>query len=602
MEDFTKMKGLVAKGGKAKDYVQFNLNKLTQRKEDKSSLIADEANGPFEITSDGNVVNASDGGENGTPRQSFQFHHNTYGYGARKRCPGSCDCCPAPTCCAWIPKRYSVAIMSCIGFLISFGIRCNLGVAIVDMVNNETVHFGGVAQLHEPEFDWSVKTIGAMHGSFFWGYIITQVPGGFLAARFPANRIFATAIFISSILNLLIPMACHVSPMMVIAIRMLQGFVEGVEYPACHGMWSKWAPPLERSKLATIAFSVFYVFGCMGIIWYAFFMWVVYETPAKHPYISKEERNYIEESIGEGRGLVTQKITVGNVPWKKFFTSMPVYAIIVANFCRSWTFYLLLTSQPSYFEQVFDYAISKVGFISALPHLVMAIIVPFGGQLADFLRRRKYMSTTMVRKVFNCGGFGGEAIFLLVTAYSRGRMMAIISLCLAVGSSGFAISGFNVNHLDIAPRYASILMGISNAVGTLSGIICPEVTGNLTKNHTADEWEKVYLVAAIVHFTGVLFYGIFASGEKQPWAELAEPPAQDGFVTDNGVGGGGGMKSYGALTESGQTMMPTSVTNGGYGLSSAVYPTTKESFVQPLPYRRNSSSEDSTLDGEDRDL
>ncbi|XP_054762295.1 vesicular glutamate transporter 2-like [Lytechinus pictus] len=514
--------------------------------------------------------------------------------------------------------------MSCIGFLISFGIRCNLGVAIVDMVNNETVHFGGVAQIHEPEFSWSVKTIGAMHGSFFWGYIITQVPGGFLAARFPANRIFATAIFISSILNLFIPLACHVSPMMVIAIRMLQGFVEGVEYPACHGMWSKWAPPLERSKLATIAFSgsyagavigmpiagiltdyagwpaVFYVFGAMGIIWYVFFMWIVHETPAKHPTITKEERNYIEESIGEGRGLVAQRITVRNVPWKKFFTSMPVYAIIVANFCRSWTFYLLLTSQPSYFEQVFDYAISKVGFISALPHLVMAIIVPFGGQLADFLRRRQYMSTTMVRKVFNCGGFGGEAIFLLVTAYSRGRMLAIISLCLAVGSSGFAISGFNVNHLDIAPRYASILMGISNAVGTLSGIICPEVTGTLTKDHTADEWEKVYLVAAIVHFTGVLFYGIFASGEKQPWAELPNLPIQDGFVTDNGVGGPG-LKSYGALTESGQTMMPTSVTNGGYGLSSSVYPTTKESFVQPLPYRRNSSSEDSTIDGEERD-
>ena len=27
----------------------------------------------------------------------------------------------------------------------------------------------------------------------------------------------------------------------------------------------------------------------------------------------------------------------------------------------------------------------------------------------------------------------------------------------------------NVNHLDIAPRYASILMGISNGVGTFAG-------------------------------------------------------------------------------------------------------------------------------------
>ena len=47
-------------------------------------------------------------------------------------------------------------------------------------------------------------------------------------------------------------------------------------------------------------------------------------------------------------------------PWKHFFTSMPVYAIIVANFCRSWTFYLLLISQPAYFEEVFGFEISKV--------------------------------------------------------------------------------------------------------------------------------------------------------------------------------------------------------------------------------------------------
>lgn len=29
---------------------------------------------------------------------------------------------------------------------------------------------------------------------------------------------------------------------------------QGVTYPACHGMWSKWAPPLERSRLATTSF------------------------------------------------------------------------------------------------------------------------------------------------------------------------------------------------------------------------------------------------------------------------------------------------------------------------------------------------------------
>lgn len=42
--------------------------------------------------------------------------------------------------------------------------------------------------------------------------------------------------------------------------------------------------------------------------------------------------------------------------------------------------------------------------VSALPHLVMTIIVPLGGQLADYLRSHNIMSTTMVRKIMNCGG------------------------------------------------------------------------------------------------------------------------------------------------------------------------------------------------------
>merc|ERR1711892_1090799 len=168
--------------------------------------------------------------------------------------------------------------------------------------------------------------------------------------------------------------------------------------------------------------------------------------------------------------------------------------------------------------------------LAALPHLIMTIIVPLGGQLADYLRRKEILSTTNVRKVFNCGGFGGEALFLLVVAYARHRLTAVIALIVAVGSSGFAISGFNVNHLDIAPRYASILMGISNGVGTFAGMICPITTEQITKKHDSreqimEEWEHVFLIASSIHFFGVIFYAIFASGELQDWA--VDPPTEE---------------------------------------------------------------------------
>ena len=237
---------------------------------------------------------------------------------------------------------------------------------------------------------------------------------------------------------------------------------------------------------------------------------------------------YIEKSLGDSKAKAP---TIFDTPWLRVFTNMPVYAIIVANFARSWTFYLLLITQPKYFKEVYNMNVAEGSTLAALPHLIMTMIVPAGGQLADYLRKNKIMTTTTVRKVFNCGGFGGEALFLLVVAYARTKTQAVVALIIAVGSSGFAISGFNVNHLDIAPRYASILMGISNGVGTFAGMICPIVTEQITKGTNLDkatihaQWQKVFCIAAGVHFVGVIFYGVFASGELQDWAV---PPPSDG--------------------------------------------------------------------------
>ena len=45
----------------------------------------------------------------------------------------------------------------------------------------------------------------------------------------------------------------------------------------------------------------------------------------------------------------------------------------------------------------------------------------------------------------------------------------------ALGGTGLTLAGFSPNMLDIAPRYAGVLMGISNTAGTVPGIIAPLV-------------------------------------------------------------------------------------------------------------------------------
>lgn len=70
--------------------------------------------------------------------------------------------------------------------------------------------------------------------------------------------------------------------------------------------------------------------------------------------------------------------------------------------------------------------------------------------------------------------------------------------------------------MDIAPRYAAILMGISNGIGTLAGLTCPFVVEILTANNNhRNGWVTVFLLASLIHFTGITFYAIYASGEIQ---------------------------------------------------------------------------------------
>lgn len=131
----------------------------------------------------------------------------------------------------------------------------------------------------------------------------------------------------SAFLNMLLPSAAKMHPGYVMFVRILQGLVEGVTYPACHGIWRHWAPPMERSRLATLAFcgsyagavvglpmsgfltehlgweTCFYFYGMLGIGWYVVWLWLSFERPSKHPTISREELVYIENSLG----LVTCK-------------------------------------------------------------------------------------------------------------------------------------------------------------------------------------------------------------------------------------------------------------------------------------------------------
>ncbi|XP_060517094.1 uncharacterized protein LOC132696344 [Cylas formicarius] len=445
-----------------------------------------------------------------------------------------------PSWKVWKRRRYVVALMAFCGFFNAYILRVNLSIAIVAMTDDKYVTLENGTRLNMgPVFDWNNELQGHILSAFFYGYMATQILGGYVATKLGGKSLFGIGIFVTAAFTLVTPWIVETHVYLFIAVRVIEGLCEGVTYPCIHAVWSKWAPPLERARLATLSFSgcfvgtviampacayladamgwesVFYICGASGVLW--FISWVIFisESPESDRYISSDELVFIQNSLSSAPVK-----SIGPVPWKAILTSKAVWAIVISHCGENWGFYTLLTQLPKYLKDIYDYDLGKSGFLSALPYLVMAILIQFSGQWADWFLVKGILTTTQVRKIFNCTGFLAQTVFMLITAFWSDRIGSVFCLTMAVGIGAFAWAGFSVNHLDIAPQYASILMGIGNTFATIPGIISPVITGYIVKKPaTVDQWQTVFFIAGGLYLFGAIFYGTFASGELQPWAK-----------------------------------------------------------------------------------
>lgn len=88
------------------------------------------------------------------------------------------------------------------------------------------------------------------------------------------------------------------------------------------------------------------------------------------------------------------------------------------------------------------YQLEKAGFLSAAPYLAMGLVLVIGGYFADLLQVKGYLTTSQVRKYFNCGGFISQTIFLMAAGYILNPTLSIIFIIIAVALGAFAWCGF----------------------------------------------------------------------------------------------------------------------------------------------------------------
>lgn len=244
--------------------------------------------------------------------------------------------------------RHWQAVLLFVGMMINYFQRVNISAAIVPMTQSTA---------GAPFYTWDTSDKSLILSSFFWGYVVSQVPAGewlqsrpestrtyhllhnfvgLLAKRFGAKLVLGLATAIGGILCFFHPIAAKSGWQSICVLRVLTGLVQGTVYPCVHTLLAKWVPRTERGLLTTGVYSgaqfgtavilvtsgfifessmgwpgLFYLSGGLSLAWALLFFWQAANEPVTASRISKGEVEYIESLTGSNSSSQVSEDVIG---------------------------------------------------------------------------------------------------------------------------------------------------------------------------------------------------------------------------------------------------------------------------------------------------
>lgn len=343
-----------------------------------------------------------------------------------------------------------------------------------------------------------------MLSSFFWGYLFTQIPGGYFSHKFGSKGPLLVSLFGCSVLAILTPLCAEIGDWyLMIALRATQGLFQGVTFPSVQNFISKWSPTNERGGniafvwsglfLGTVAMlsaggfiassrlrwpANFYLTGILGLIWAIFWFSYAANKPSEHKYITKYEKHYI---LSSQHGTSRKSMEAGEPPLKlplrQILTSPAFYALLVPYSFNSFGFWTLLTETPTYFNSILNFKIQNNGPLSGMPYFFYFVLSYVFIGLNSAVEKYNLMTRNTSRKFFNTIGFCVPAVALAVLGFLTTSTWAVVLLTIAVSFNAAHLFGVVLNQIDLSPNFTGHLMGIMNTCGNLMSISAPLTVG-----------------------------------------------------------------------------------------------------------------------------
>ncbi|KAG5861184.1 Vesicular glutamate transporter 2.1, partial [Gonioctena quinquepunctata] len=110
------------------------------------------------------------------------------------------------------------------------------------------------------------------------------------------------------------------------------------------------------------------------------------------------------------------------------------------------------------------------------------------------------------------------ALIFLGNCGPESSSKALVLLVIAVGINALSMSGFFINHMELSPNHAGVVMGICMELGSVCALMAPLLVQVLvTEEHNTEQWKLIFYSSSAIYFVTNFSFVFFGSSKIQPW-------------------------------------------------------------------------------------
>lgn len=360
---------------------------------------------------------------------------------------------------------------------------------------------GIAAPLMKSELHLTATQFGLVVSAFFWVYAPVQLVVGWLVDRFSVYRLMAAGLLLWAAATLAMGFAAGLVSLLFL--RVVLGAGETIAFPGGSKIIARHVPSGRRGMAnAAMALGIalgpaagtlagglilaaygwrpiFFVFGLVTLLWLLPWQLVTRDLESG-------------ESPAEPRA-----------PLRDLTRHWSLWAMSIAHFASNYVFYFVLAWLPLFLTKSRGLSVPEMTLLATLGYAAQAVAAYLFGWLSDRWTGSG-RAEAAVRRAMMIGGQIVAAAAVLGLAYAHSAAAIGALLCVAgVATAALSLNIYAIGQMFAGARATGTWIGFQNAIGNVSGIIGPIVTGLIVDQAG---YSTAFVVTAVIAAAGAIWW------------------------------------------------------------------------------------------------